>query len=248
MASASSSSPFVVKSRVSEFGRCVGAAGARRVQGCAGMGEMAWRPGLVLVAAISVAGCSLAGLPGLREETSGACPVGETCSSEAPKGLFFLGAAFSDDVFGAEGLSPVAAGGRETITALAGDDADNPTFTGSFLVTDDNSGVLTVGAVTPPSFEVDGQVAGTSLIKLLDPAKKDLLDEVDVKVETLERVTVVPLELPSLEAPTWALLAGGAKTPLLTELHGAGKHRLVDETTTLTPDFGPASRKAWDLF
>jgi hypothetical protein len=205
---------------------------------------------LVLLAAASVAGCAV---PGDLAAT-GACPTGETCSTEAPHGLFFEGASFSDFA-GASGLPIVAAGGTEGVTALTGSGLDSSPFGGLFTATSSDPGALAIDAVAPPSLQVHGHAPADAVVKLFQAGTTDLLDQVDVQVEAISAATLFPSELvvPESAAPTpttapWALLAGSAAVPLVVRLQGTSADRLVDEATTLTQPAGAPVRQAWDLF
>jgi hypothetical protein len=215
------------------------------------MSNLTSRTTLTFLAAVSLTGCSLGGL---RAGSSGGCPAGETCSSEAPDGLFFVGAAFSDEFFGASGVPPIAVGGSETVTTVTGLFASSPPFTGSFVATSADPAELTLERVTPPSFEAVGHAPGTDLVQLTQPGTTELLDEVDLQVEAISGVTVFPSELVFIEAVQakpmpFVLFAGGGSIPLIVRLQGTGTARLVDQTISLTSAPGPVSpTPAWDLF
>jgi hypothetical protein len=190
----------------------------------------------------------------VRAETGG-CPVGLTCSTETPNGLFFVGAAFSDGIVGASDVAPIAAGGVEKIEAVTGTNANSPPFGGSFTATSSDPSVLVVDFVTPPSLQARGVATGTSYARLFQPGTSMLLDEVDVKVEPIAKATLVPLELALVldqakgtpPAP-WALLAGAADPiPLVAQLHAANGDRLVDEEMQIASTAASVTQPAWDL-
>ena len=195
---------------------------------------------LAFLAAISLPGCAL---PGVRAESG--CPAGQTCSSEAPNGLDFLGAAFSDQI--ESGVGTIASGGTETITALTGIDADSPPFAGDFTVTSADPDEIAIGSVTPPSFTLAGDAPGTGLVQLFQPGTTLLLDELDAAVEAISSVTVFPIELDGFEpsVTSFALLAG-TSVPLVVRLEGKGaEDRLGDEGTTVASSTSFA-QNAWD--
>jgi hypothetical protein len=217
------------------------------------MPDLTFRTTLAFLAGFSLTGCTL---PGQRALHDGACPVGETCSTTTPDGLFFLGATTSDSIFGG-GVAITAAGGTQTVTAVTGTGTGSPPFDGDFTAATTAPGVLTVDLVTPPSVVVRGQAGGTSLLRLLAPETGALLDRVEIQVEPISKVSLFPSDLvflelaaaPDLRNAPWALLSGiGASARIVVRLHGAGDDRLVDEGLALTPAFGAASRGAWDLF
>jgi hypothetical protein len=203
---------------------------------------------------LSLAGCAL---PGQRE-MSGACPAGETCSSATPSGLFFSGASLSDGILGTSGVTPVAVGGRETVTASEQGTSQLPPFT----VTASGNEFFVTDAISP-SFVLRAEAPGTSLVQLFQSGTSELLDQVDLEAEVISSVTLFPQDLVLLLAEgnamtssggtpqpvPFALLAGTtSKLPLVVRLHGTGTDRLVDEgiTVTSTQAVGLSQTK-WDL-
>jgi hypothetical protein len=207
----------------------------------------------LFLTSVSLSGCTLAG----DRAASGLCPIGKTCSSEV-SGLFFLGAAFSDNIIiGAVDVPPVAVGGTESVTALTGESTDSPPFADGFTADTTDASELSIDAVTPPSVTVHGHDAsGAAQLELFQAGTTTvLLDEVTLSVEAISTVTVFPLELvlpadfSSSTTPTpWVLLAGSTAVPLVVQLAGADGTRIVDESATLTSPSGAATRQAWDLF
>jgi len=211
-----------------------------------------FRTSLILLAGLSLSGCSLAGV----RAQSDACPAGQTCSDEAPSGLFFLGATFSDALLmSASGVAPVAVGGTETVTALTGASNGSPAFTGGFSASSTDPSRLAIGTVSPPTVVIRGEAAGAAELQLFQVGTAELLDEVALSVASLATVTLVPAELvlplnvmtTSTPPPTWALLAGSA-VPVIVRLEDAGMNRLVDETTAIRSASGALTSTAWDLF
>lgn len=218
-------------------------ASARPVLKGAIMNYLALRTGLALLAVFSATGCALAG-----ERVSGVCPAGETCSDQAPDGLFFLGAARADSFGG--GVEITAVGGTQTIKVLFGSNTDSPSFDKPFDAVTSNEKVATVASVTAPSVVLSGASAGTASLRLLESKTTKLLDRVDVKVAAIDKVTVFPKELFLIAADDgtpWALLAG-AKAPMVVQLKAANGDRLVDEKLTLKAASGAAAAQAWDQF
>jgi hypothetical protein len=113
---------------------------------------------------------------------------------------------------------------------------------------------LTVGDVTPPSFEMAGEAPGTSLVQLFQLGTSDLLDQVDLEAETISSVTLFPQDTILLFAESspstpFALLRGSTSMiPLVVRLHGTGTDRLVDEGTVVTSAQDTISQSKWDLF
>lgn len=219
--------------------------------------EPSFRASLLLLAGLSLSGCSLAG----ARASSGSCPAGQTCSAEAPDGLFFLGAAFADEWLGASGVAAVAVGGTETVTALTGSGNTSPAFTASFSVSSTEPSQLGIGVVSPPTFVIQGEAAGAPEVQLFQFGTPDLLDEVSISVASIATAQLVPSELiaaqnimainadKSTTTPLpWAMLAGTAAVPLMVELKDSGKDRLVDETTALTSTSGAVTSSKWDLY
>jgi len=203
------------------------------------------RSALLILGSLSLGGCLLLG-------TDAPCPAGQTCTSETPEGLFFGGTGLSDPTSSVDPILPVAVGGIETISALAGTNSASPAFTGSFTAASADPSRFSVGAVTPPSVVVHGRAAGDSALQLFEPGTTTLLGQVTVPVAALSTATLFPSELTFVEVSTpptpWALLAGSAAVPLIVKLADASGRRLVDEATTLTATSGALTRQAWDLF
>jgi hypothetical protein len=199
---------------------------------------------ILFITGLLLSACTV---PGQRAaDVDGACPEGETCSDLTPEGLFFSGSTASDSVFGA-GLLPTAVGGKQTMTALSGEVDERPPFEGDFDAKTADPSVATVDAVDPPSIVVRGGAKGTSFLRLLEPGTAKLLDRVEIQVEPIDHIKVLPRELVLDESETGALLAGSS-VPLVVRLFGAGEKRLADETIELSPASGEAAGKAWDLF
>jgi hypothetical protein len=218
-------------------------ASARPVLKGATMNYLALKTGLALLAVVSATGCALAG-----ERVGGVCPAGETCSDQAPDGLFFLGASRADSFGG--GVEITAAGGTQTIKVLLGSNTDSPSFDKAFDAATSDAKVATIGSITPPNVVLDGASAGTTSLRLLESGTTKLLDRVDVKVAAIDKVTVFPKELflvATDDGTPWALLAG-SKASMVVQLRSAGGDRLVDEKLTLKPATGAAASQAWDQF
>jgi hypothetical protein len=218
-------------------------ASARRVLKGATMNYLASRTALALFAIFSATGCALAG-----DRVGGVCPAGETCSNQAPNGLFFLGASTADSFGG--GVAITAAGGSQTIKVLLGSNTDSPPFKDTFDASTSDVTVAAIGSIAPPDVIVSGKSDGTTSLRLLESGTTSLLDRVDIQVATISTVTVFPRELFLLAADDgtpWAVLAG-AKAPMIVQLAAENKDRLVDEKLTFTPDAGSATQQAWDVF
>jgi hypothetical protein len=216
---------------------------ARRVLKGATMNYLASRTALALFAVFSATGCALAG-----DRVGGVCPIGETCSNQAPEGLFFLGASTADSFGG--GVAITAAGGSQTIKVLLGSNTDSPAFKDTFDASTSDVTVAAIGSIAPPNVVVSGKSDGTTSLRLLESGTTKLLDRVDIQVATIAKVTLFPREL-FLVAPDdgtpWALLSG-AKIPMIVQLSAESKERLIDEKLTLTPATGEATQQAWDVF
>ena len=219
------------------------AASARCVLKGAAMNHDALRTGLALLAVFAAAGCALEG-----ERVGGVCPAGETCSDQAPDGLFFLGAARADSFGG--GVAVTAAGGTQTIKVLLGNNTSSPAFDRAFDAVTSDDKVAKISSITPPSVVVSGESAGTTSLRLLEAGTPRLLDRVSINVGSIDQVTVFPRELFLVAADDgtpWALLSG-ARAPMVVQLKAANGERLVDEKLSLTAATGTVTAKAWDLF
>jgi hypothetical protein len=218
-------------------------AAARVVLRGATMNTLASRTALALFAVFTATGCALAG-----DRVGGVCPAGEICSDQAPDGLFFLGASTADSFGG--GVAITAAGGSQTVKVLLGSNTDSPPFKDTFDASTSDVTVAAIGSIAPPTVVLSGKSEGTTSLRLLESGTTKLLDRVDVQVAKVAGVTLFPRELflvASDDGTPWAMLAG-SKAPLIVQLSSASKDRLVDETLTLTPDTGSATRQAWDVF
>ena len=208
------------------------------------MNNITSRSALALLAIFSTTGCAL---QGERAGTLiGACPTGEICSDQAPKGLLFWGAKTSDSLGGDVAIT--AKGGTQTINvSLNSGDADP--FSQAFDADTSDINVAAISAVAPPTVVVSGESDGTSLLRLLEPGTDKLLDRVSIQVATIDKVTLFPDQLYQIEeknAP-WALFSG-TTTPIIVRLAAKNGDRLIDESIALTPAFGSAAPLAWDLF
>lgn len=198
-----------------------------------------------LFACFLLAGCAV---PGERALDGGGCPAGETCSSWTPDGLSFMGAPMSD-VFAGGGVPPIAAGGKQTVTALIDSGNTQEPYAGFKEATTPMPRIASIDAVAPPTVVVQGNEEGTTKLRLLQPGTNILLDRVDIQVAPIKQVTLFPKELVIVSDPEapWAVLAN-SEDELVTRLWGDKDLRLVDETISLTPATGQAQREAWDLF
>lgn len=218
-------------------------ASARCVLKGTAMNYDALRTGLALLAVFAATGCALSG-----ERVGGVCPAGETCSDQAPDGLFFLGAARADSFGG--GVEITAAGGTQTIKVLLGSNTSSPTFDRAFDAVTSDDKVAKISSITPPNVVVSGGSAGTTSLRLLEAGTPKLLDRVNINVGSIDKVTVFPRELflvASDDGTPWALLSG-ARAPMVVQLKAANGDRLVDEKLSLKAATGNVTAKAWDLF
>ncbi len=211
------------------------------------MSKLPLRTALTIVALSSaVAGCALAG--DRAGSPNGKCPAGETCSELTPNGLFFVGTASTDNIF-KSGLATTARGGRQTVTALTGSGSGSPPYDGDFDAKTENPSVASVLSIDPPSVDLQGEVFGSTRLRLLEPGTDKLLDRVEVKVAEVAKVSLFPAEmmLISDDDKPWAMLAGSS-VPQIVRLENLAGDRLVDEDLDLTAATGNVSRKSCDLF
>lgn len=216
---------------------------ARRVLKGAAMNTLASRTALAIFAVFSASGCALAG-----DRVGGVCPTGETCSAQAPDGLFFLGASTADSFGG--GVPVTAAGGTQTIKVRLGSNTDSAPFSDTFDASTSDATVAAIGSIAPPNVVLSGKSDGTTSLRLLESGTTKLLDRVDIRVASVAKVTLFPRDLFLVAADDgtpWALLAGSTPS-MIVQLAAANKDRLVDEKLTFTPASGSATKQAWDLF
>ena len=185
---------------------------------------------------------------GERAGQGGDCPDLESCSPATPKGLSFASAGFGG--FGG-GIFPVAIGGRIDLrlTDLA---------TGSDLLRPyraSTGGALTVEAQRENVVSLRGVSTAGDTLRITDPDSGALFDQIGVLAMPIEAVRARPdflLDLSLLYLPReaqerpLALLAGGAKAPVIFELLGAGATRVIDEDLVVSGDATIEAAGSWD--
>ncbi|MDC0741312.1 hypothetical protein [Polyangium mundeleinium] len=184
---------------------------------------------------------------GQRARMGGACPPGEICSEQTPRGLVFFGARTFNDAEANERLA-TALGGTQTMFLRYPEPPYDPFVAGfkAMLVDSRAAAIESSGAA---SVVLRGVSEGQSLLRLLEPGTNKLLDRYAIKVAPVARVALLPRELREEDADVvrWKVLAGNPAL-LGVLLFDPNDHQLVDEGLEVRAHAAEVSRHAWDLF
>jgi hypothetical protein len=168
---------------------------------------------------------------------TGACPVGEMCSTLVT-GLFFAGSLPT-----AHAVVPLAVGGSERIHALSGTDLAGPVYAGGFDPRSTDDLVLAVDLPTVmPATEVTvhGVAAGDAYLRFLQPGTQLLLDRTLVRVADAVGTRVVSVAETHEPAPPLAAVWGGASVDLTLALVDAEGAPLWDDALSFVAPDGAA--------
>ena len=200
----------------------------------------------LLACPLLLAGCLQAGerassCPPYEGDCQTTCPAGETCSPDTPSGLYFGGAMTGDPWFAASRAPMVTArGGTQTIS-ISGlgalpfqAEADGDAFT---VVSTDT---------TRDEVVIEGEVAGSADLRIVDPATGELFDQValDVAEVTGARFTYRSYLETATPGAVWG--AGGLHAVVALD---TADGRAADESMSFAlPPSGAAETYQWDAF
>lgn len=168
---------------------------------------------------------------------TGACPVGETCSTIVT-GLFFAGTSPTPHA-----VVSLAVGGAERIRPLMGSDFAGPAYTGGFDPRSSDELVLTVDLPTvmpATDVTVHGVSAGDAYLRFLQPGTQLLLDRTFVRVADAVGTRVVSLAETHEPAPPLGAVWGGASVDLTLALVDAEGAPLWDDGLAFAAPDGAA--------
>ncbi len=125
------------------------------------------------VAILLIAGCgpSLPDREGERAASDGECPPGETCSDHVPGSTF-------------EAAEAIAVGARHEVTVMGGVE--------ELGAASSDPSILAVDGVAPPHVQLRGVAPGRAHLRVTVPDSGELLDRLNMRVEEVAVVTVVP--------------------------------------------------------
>ncbi|MDQ3037491.1 MAG: hypothetical protein M3Y87_34170 [Myxococcota bacterium] len=165
--------------------------------------------------------------------STGACPEGETCSSDAPDGLRFAGLALGSVT--SERLPATAVWGRQTILV-------DGLGVSSATVETSSAWFLTLSELDPDqaSFVVSAVSPGDTLIRVVD---RDglLLDRVSLRTAAIARVDVARIGDDDAVS-----IVPGERASLVVRLFDADGERVVDESLEITGEH--VETISWDCF
>ncbi|HJZ87314.1 MAG TPA: hypothetical protein VKN99_19205, partial [Polyangia bacterium] len=182
--------------------------------------------------ALALIGAGCLPWPGDRGLT-GACPDGETCSPDTPKGLWFGG-----DYFG-PGPGITAVGGTQSITISVANGDQLVPFARAFDARTTGS-ALRIAGISPPRVTVSALARGSGLLRILEIGSGHLYDRIEIDAEPIDHVAVVRdlddwrvhwLADPVTMEEPFALFAGAAPIPVELRLVSLDDVWLVDEST-----------------
>lgn len=189
--------------------------------------------------------CSLlpaCGVPGDR--ASGGCPPDEICSDATPDGLVFDGPYLASVPFSGSTLAPVAIGGTQRIAIRVNGSDPLPVFDA-----ESTDSAIAIDGVSGSEITIRGVAAGTSLLRVLDPADGgSLLDRTTIQAAPVDHAVTVPTEdLVILIAPTPrdVRYAPGEHT-VAVQLRDPTGRVVVDQGMRITAGATPATLSSWD--
>jgi len=181
---------------------------------------------------------------------TGACPAGETCSDDTPRGLSFSGTTFADD-FLAFGPPPTLAGGTQDIHLAynLGDGTSRP-LDRPYIADDDGGLGVMVDHTDGPVVTLRGVASHSNYLRITD-ADGALDDRKLFDGATLTKIEIVPAGLESITQGDAIVFAAGAQdlaVALIGKVDADPEPfdtRVVDESMTIALD--GATRTRWDV-